>query len=119
MAKKSRKPRNAAKEAPAPGLAARAAPSFAGLEKRFEWVKIGPGGRIVIAAPMRRALGLGEGSSVQLRLDGDELRMVSKEAAIRRVQDMVAKIAPDDGHSWVDALIEERRREAEAEDRRE
>ena len=80
------------------------------------WVRIGPGGRIVIPAPMRKALGIVEGDKVQVRLDGEDLRIVSLPVVVRRVQEFVAEIAPADGRSWTDELIEERRREAEREE---
>ncbi len=81
------------------------------------WAKIGPGGRIVIPAAMRKALGLGEGTYVQVRLRGEELHLVPHEVALRRVQDFVAERTSDDQGSWVDSLLEERRREVEREER--
>ncbi len=86
-------------------------------EEKPVWVKLGPGGRIVIPAVMRKALGLGEGAYLQVRVDGEELRAVPQEIALRRVQDFVAERASDDEGSWVDALLEERRREVEREER--
>ena len=86
-------------------------------EAKPVWVKLGPGGRIVIPAAMRKALGLGEGAYLQVRLHGEELRAVPQEVALRRVQDFVAERASDDEGSWVDALLEERRREFEREER--
>jgi bifunctional DNA-binding transcriptional regulator/antitoxin component of YhaV-PrlF toxin-antitoxin module len=81
------------------------------------WVKLGPGGRIVVPVAMRKALGLGEGAYVQVRLHGEELRVVPHEVALRRVQELVARYAADDGRSWTDELIEERKREVEREAR--
>ncbi len=81
------------------------------------WAKLGPGGRIVIPARMRKALGLGEGDYVQVRLRGEELHIVPQDIALRRVQEFVAKHASDDNRSWVDLLLEERRREVEREER--
>lgn len=74
-------------------------------------VKIGPSGRIVIPAPYRKALGVKEGDVVTLQLEGDEVRVISPAAAIRRAQDLIAKYVPADV-SLVDELIAERRREA-------
>lgn len=106
------------KEPPKPRGLADAGPPFPSLpEVRPVWAKIGPGGRIVIPAAMRRALGVGEGDHLQLSLHGEELHVVPKDVALRRIQDLVAKYARDDGRSWVDELIEERKREAEAEER--
>jgi len=116
MANKAESKSKRGKSQSAPGLGEEAAPPFETVEKTYEWVKIGPGGRIVIPAPMRRALGVGEGDHLQLHIDGEEIRIVSKDVAIRRIQDLVAEFAPP-GVSLVDRLIEDRKREAEAEDR--
>ncbi len=105
----------------------RSGPGLEDAESRFEhatppeekpvWVKLGPGGRIVIPAAMRKALGLDEGAYVQVRLHGEELHVVPQEVALRRVQELVARYASDDGRNWTDELIEERRREVEREER--
>ena len=79
------------------------------------WLKVGGEGRVVLPAAYRRALGLKHGDHVQVRLDGDEIRIVSQATVIRRVQDLVAPYAKD-GKSWVDELIAERRREAAREE---
>jgi AbrB family looped-hinge helix DNA binding protein len=88
-----------------------------GLEipRASKWAKIGPGGRIVIPSSMRKALGINEGDQVVLRLHDYELRILPKDVALRRVQDFVSKHASKDKRSWVDLLIEERRREVERE----
>lgn len=115
MARKSKNPAKLGEGYRKTGLsdAVEPPPEF---EQQVEWLNIGPGGRIVIPAPIRRALGIGEGDLVQLTIEGDEIRLVSKDVAIRRVQEMVAKYVPE-GVSLVDELIEERRREAEREER--
>lgn len=83
----------------------------------IEWTKIGPGGRVVIPATMRRALGIGVGDHVQLRIEGEELHVFPSAVAHRRIQALVAKYSSEDEESWVDALIEERKREFESEER--
>ena len=83
--------------------------------RRVVWVKVGPGGRIVVPAAYREAIGLREGDDVQVRIEGDEVRILSRAAAIRRAQDLVAKYVPP-GVSLVDELIAERRREAAREE---
>ncbi len=83
--------------------------------RRVVWVKVGPGGRIVVPAAYRQAIGLREGDDVQVRIEGDEVRILSRAAAIRRAQDLVAKYVPP-GVSLVDELIAERRREAAREE---
>jgi len=76
--------------------------------------KIAEGGRIVIPAEYRKALGLHVGDEVILSLDDDQLRIYTIDAAIRRAQDLVSQhVAPE--RSLVDELIAERRGEAERE----
>ena len=75
---------------------------------------VGPGGRVVIPAEYRAALDFKEGDAVFMRLDGEELRMVSDATETRRVREMIARYVPE-GVSLVDELIRERRREAAAE----
>ena len=75
-----------------------------------ERVTIGPQGRFVIPAAMRRHLGLDPGSVVLVRLEGDALRLESQEAALDRLRARYAKVAG--GQSVVDELLAERREEA-------
>ncbi len=77
---------------------------------------IGPGGRIVIPAAYREAMGLKEGDRIVLSFEDRELRIMSREAATKRAQDLVGSYVPEDV-SLVDELIAERRREAAHEDR--
>jgi len=74
-------------------------------------VAIGPGGRIVIPAPYRQALGLSEGDQVMLSLGDAEVRIASRKAKILAAQDLIAKYVPQDV-DLADELIAERRREA-------
>ena len=80
-------------------------------------VRIAPGGRVVIPAEYRKALGVGVGDQVVIELKGDELRLRSRQAAIKKVQAMVRKCLPADGRSLADELIAERREEAAREER--
>ena len=77
-------------------------------------VSIDAAGRLVVPAPYRRALGIGDGDDVLLRLDGDELRLLSRTVAVRKAQAIVRRSVPE-GVSLVDELLAERRREAVAE----
>ena len=77
-------------------------------------VVVGPGGRVVIPAAYRGVLGVEEGDAVFMRVEGDELRVVSDETEVRRVREMVARYVPPDV-SLVDELLRERRREVGAE----
>ena len=74
-----------------------------------ERVTIGPQGRLVIPAAMRRHLGLEPGSVVLLRLDGDALTLERQEAALNRLRARYTKAAG--GPSVVDELLAERREE--------
>ena len=69
------------------------------------------GGRIVLPAQYRRALGIQVGDEIVLRLEGDELRLLTRRQAIRDAQDLIGRYVPAE-RSLVDELIEERRREA-------
>ena len=73
--------------------------------------RITEGGRIVIPAEYRKALGLQVGDEVMLTLDDGELRIMTIEAAIRRAQEIVSRYVPE-GRSLADELIAERRAEA-------
>jgi AbrB family looped-hinge helix DNA binding protein len=77
-------------------------------------VKIASGGRIVLPAEYRRALGLREGEDAILVLEDQELRILSRREAIRRAQELVSQYIPE-GRSLADELIAERRREAVSE----
>ena len=72
--------------------------------------KIGEGGRIVIPAEYRQALGLQVGDEVILRLEGRELRIFTLNQAIKRAQELVSHSIPQE-RSLADELIAERRRE--------
>ena len=75
------------------------------------WTQIGEGGRVVIPAVMRAALGVGVGDTVLLRFDRGELRVLTPRQAIRRAQELVRQYVPA-GRSLADELIAERRAEA-------
>ena len=73
--------------------------------------KISEGGRVVVPAAFRKALGLKPGDPVIVVLDDEEVRLLTPRRAIRRAQEIVRKYVPE-GQSLVDELIEERREEA-------
>ena len=74
-------------------------------------VRIAEGGRVVIPAEYRKALGLHVGDEIIFSLDEDQLRLYTIDTAIRRAQDLVSRyVAPE--RSLVDELIAERRAEA-------
>lgn len=74
-------------------------------------LKVYGGGKIAIPASYRRALGIAEGDTVVMELDGGELRVRSTAAVVRDVQDLVRRYVPE-GRSLVDELIAERRADA-------
>jgi AbrB family looped-hinge helix DNA binding protein len=80
-------------------------------------LQIGAGGRVVIPAEVRGAMGLAEGDTLSGWVVDGELRLMSKQSAVRKAQELVRQYIPD-GVSLVDELIEERRSEAAREARK-
>jgi AbrB family looped-hinge helix DNA binding protein len=78
-------------------------------------VRIASGGRVVIPAEFRKALGVGIGDDMVMELTDGELRLRSFDAALKRVQEIVRKYVPA-GVSLADELIRERREEAAREE---
>jgi AbrB family looped-hinge helix DNA binding protein len=74
-------------------------------------VKISDGGRVVIPAQLRRALGLEVGDEVIIRVADGELRILTRKEAVKRAQSIVAGKV-NKGRSLVDELAKERRAEA-------
>lgn len=74
--------------------------------------KIIAGGKIVIPAELRRALGFHEGDSIVIEREGDTLVLKTYAQVVREVQQTFKAMLPDTGISMVDELIAERRREA-------
>lgn len=96
---RERKPGNAAVE-----------PSVPEVER----TTIGQGGRLVIPAPYREALGLQDGAEVTLWMEEDELHVIPSDRVLKHVQAIVRRYVPAD-RSLADELIAERRREARRE----
>ena len=61
--------------------------------------RIAQGGRLVIPAEYRRALGLKEGDEVILRLVDSELRITGRSAAVRKAQEAIQSMSLK-GHPW-------------------
>jgi AbrB family looped-hinge helix DNA binding protein len=76
--------------------------------------KIGEGGRIVIPANIRRAMGVGVGDELLLRVEDGELRAATRRAALKKAQAIVRRFVPE-GVLLSDELIADRRREAAVE----
>jgi AbrB family looped-hinge helix DNA binding protein len=73
--------------------------------------KIAEGGRIVIPADFRRALGLNVGDEVILDLGEGQFTVLTPRQAVKRSQELVRRYVPE-GRRLVDELIAERRAEA-------
>ncbi len=73
--------------------------------------KLGEGGRVVLPAAFRRALGVKPGDNLLLRLEDGEVHLTSLRAGIRRAQTIVRQYVPAT-RSLADELIAERRAEA-------
>jgi AbrB family looped-hinge helix DNA binding protein len=76
--------------------------------------KIADGGRLVIPAEHRRALGLEVGDEVIIRVEDGELRILTRAEAVKRAQEKVRRHVKG-GRSLVDELSAERRAEAKRE----
>lgn len=73
--------------------------------------KIAEGGRLVIPAEHRRQLGLEIGDEVIVRVEGGELRILTRAEAVKRAQEKVRRHIKG-SRSLVDELTAERRAEA-------
>lgn len=74
-------------------------------------MKMSDGGRVVMPAEIRQALGLKVGDAVLWSLVDGEARVSSRAQRIRQAQALVRKHVPA-GVSLADELIAERRQEA-------
>ena len=74
-------------------------------------LRLGPGGRVVIPADMRQAMGLKQGDALVAKLSGGELTLVTLMGLVRELQTITNKHVPE-GVSVVDEFIADRRAEA-------
>jgi AbrB family looped-hinge helix DNA binding protein len=77
-------------------------------------VQVGEKGRIVIPAEIREAMGIRVGDSLEMRFEDYELRVSTRRARIRRVQEWARKVIPP-GVSLSEELSAERREAAKHE----
>ncbi len=77
-------------------------------------VRIYRGGRLVIPANFRKALGIENGDEIVLHLEEDSIRLISLQEAVHQAQNRVKKYVPST-ISLSDELIAERREEAKHE----
>lgn len=75
-----------------------------------EWAQVSPDGRVVIPAPYRKALGIEGTGHVLMLWENGEVRLVGRDAAIRRAQVLVSRYVPK-GSRLSDELIADRRAE--------
>ena len=76
-------------------------------------VNVGPQGRIVIPAGMRRALGIGRGDVLVARVEDGRVVLEKRDDVLARVQRRFEGMP--EGVSLADELIRERREEARRE----
>jgi AbrB family looped-hinge helix DNA binding protein len=70
---------------------------------------------VVIPATLRKALGIGVGDALVVRLEGNRLVLEKREAILERLRARFAQIPSD--ISLTDELIADRREEAKREER--
>jgi transposase len=91
-----------------------ARPADAGMPGR---IPVGPDGSVVIPSTITHALALQAGDVLFVRIDDGEIHLLTRKAVTRRVQALAREFVPE-GLSLVDELLEDRRREVEAESQR-
>jgi AbrB family looped-hinge helix DNA binding protein len=69
------------------------------------------GGKVVIPAEYRRALGLKPGDHVIMALEDDEIRIMTPDRSVRHAQSLVRSHVPE-GRDMAEELVRERREEA-------
>ena len=80
------------------------------VERETIDVIVGPQGRLVVPAPLRRRLGIEAGDVLVARADHDRLVLERRDAILARIRARLAVIPTD--VSVADELIAERREEA-------
>jgi AbrB family looped-hinge helix DNA binding protein len=84
------------------------------VETRAFSVRVGPKGRIVLPAPIRREVGLEEGAEIVVRADRGRIVLESRADALERLRAVVRDAVPP-SLSLVDELLDARRAESERE----
>jgi len=77
-------------------------------------IPVAPDGRVVLPPAITNALALKAGDVLFVRIHDGEIRLLTRGAVTRRVQALAREFLPQ-GVSLVDELLEDRRREVEAE----
>lgn len=74
-------------------------------------VQVGPEGRVLIPAAVRQQVGIGPGSILTLRVEGERVILVPRTAVKRRLREMFAGVQ----ESMAEELIASRRVDVERE----
>ena len=77
-------------------------------------IKVAQNGRMVLPRSVREVLGMANGGTLVLSVEGDEVMLTSISQSIKRAQDLYRQFVNND--SSVDDFIVERRDEARRED---
>lgn len=85
-----------------------------GADAKRAKICVGPDRQVVLPLALSDALALKAGDVLFARIDDGELRLLTRQAVTRRVQALAREFVPE-GVSLVDELLEDRRREVEAE----
>ncbi len=86
------------------------------MARSTSFVTVGPQGRVVIPAPVRRRLGISPGDELALTVDGHRLVLEPRAVAAARARGMFKHLAT--GTSVVDELLADRREEARRQEER-
>lgn len=73
-------------------------------------VRVAQNGRMVLPRAVRNALGMADGGTIVVSIEGDEVKLSSIRNSIRRAQALYRQHTTDDSSS--DAFIADRRAEA-------
>jgi AbrB family looped-hinge helix DNA binding protein len=76
--------------------------------------RIAENGRLVIPSSFRRAMGIEAGDEVVLRLEADELHIITKRQQLANAKALIRRYVPK-ARSLADELIKERREAAKRE----
>ena len=77
-------------------------------------MRVNENGRVVIPASFRKALGINAGDEIIVRMEDDELRIMTLKRRLERAQESIRRFIKP-GRSLVDELIAERREAAKHE----
>jgi AbrB family looped-hinge helix DNA binding protein len=83
------------------------------MEHTVEKVRVGPQGRVVIPAHIRRELSISAGDEFVVRVEEGRIVLESRGGLLKRLKDRYARVP--EGVSLADELVDERRRAARRE----